>query len=553
MQPLFSVIIPTFNAHEKLIQTLDSIHAQNFEGVEILVQDGASTDGTRAFLQEQGDVAWRSESDGGIYDAMNHAIERASGRFVMFLGAGDRLENGALDALAAEVRKAGLGAPLIVYGDAFWEARGQRLGGAFSQFDLTTRNVCHQAMVFERALFERLELYSLRYSNCADWAWNIRAWGDADIEKRYVPLLIAHYQGGGQSESREDENFNADILALVQANFSWPVRALYTLRRRAPQGLKNILPRRASDEPVCARAITVSVVIPAYNSGVLLKQTLDSALNQTRAPDEIIVVDDGSTDGTPDWIEANYGERVRLIRQSNGGVARARNVGWRASSGQWIAFLDHDDVWYPDKLERLLDAATPDCGVVYSRWREVDENGQPLPDAAQLTRQSWWHGARGRVFGWLFGWRCPIISMSVPIVRREKLEQIGGFDPRCVPCDDWDGWLRLARVCRFAFVDAETLDYRCYPAQQSRDEIKALRAARRVLGKHPFELAKRPLLFWWWLWLGAFGASLNAYNAAKNAHEGRALAGAVLRAVKSHPLALLAPQWLALIGRRLRG
>ena len=296
----------------------------------------------------------------------------------------------------------------------------------------------------------------------------------------------------------------------------------------------------------------ISVVIPTYNSGALLKQTLDSALNQTVAPLEIIIVDDGSTDGTPDWIAANYGERVRLIRQGNGGVAAARNTGWSAARGQWIAFLDHDDVWHADKLERLLDAATATTGVVYGRWREVNENNEPLPESAQLTRQSWWNGASGRVFGWLFGWRCPLVSMSVPIVRRELLEQIGGFDSSCVPCDDWDLWLRLARICRFAFVDELTLDYRCYPEQQSRDEIKALRAARRVLGKHPFDLATRPLLFWWWLWLGAFGASLEAYNAAKRADSPRAFVGAMARAVRAHPLALLAPQWLALIGRRLR-
>ena len=297
----------------------------------------------------------------------------------------------------------------------------------------------------------------------------------------------------------------------------------------------------------------ISVVIPTYNSGALLKQTLDSALAQTVAALEIIVVDDGSTDETPDWITAHYGERVRLIRQRNGGVAAARNTGWRAAKGEWIAFLDHDDVWHPDKLERLLSAVTPKTGVVYGRWREVNERGEALPEAAQLTRQKWWHGARGSVFCWLFGWRCPLVSMSVPIVRRDLLEQIGGFDSRCVPCDDWDLWLQLARVCQFGFVDEVLVDYRCYAAQQSRDEIKALRAARRVLGKHPFDLAARPLLLWWYLWLGAFGASLSAYNAAKNARSRRAFAGSMARAVRAHPLALLAPQWVMLIARRLRG
>ena len=295
--------------------------------------------------------------------------------------------------------------------------------------------------------------------------------------------------------------------------------------------------------------MTISVVIPTYNSGALLKQTLDSVLAQTRAPDEIIVVDDGSTDGTPDWVRAHYGARVRLITQRNGGVARARNAGWRASSGAWIAFLDHDDVWLPDKLEQLSRAIAPDCGVISCNWREIDADSEPLTGAAPTARQRLRRGKSGRVFGWLFGWRCPLISMSVPIVRRELLEQLGGLDARCVPCDDWDLWLRLSKRTRFAFVDEVLVDYRCYPAQQSRDETKALRAARRVLGKHWLEMATRPLLLWWWLWLGAFGASLGAYNAAKNASSRAEFGRALWRATRAHPLACLAPQWLALAAK----
>ena len=297
--------------------------------------------------------------------------------------------------------------------------------------------------------------------------------------------------------------------------------------------------------------MTISIVVPTYNSGALLKQTLDSALAQTVAPIEIIVVDDGSTDSTPDWVRAHYGDRIVVIEQRNGGVARARNTGWRAARGEWIAFLDHDDVWYPDKLERLSSAVTPECGVVYSRWREVDKSGEPLPELSQATRQNWWKGRSGDVFGWVFSWRCPIVSMSVPIVRRELLKRIGGFDPRCVPCDDWDLWIRLARACKFAFLDEVTVDYRCYPTQQSRGASKVLGAARRVIGKHPLALIERPLILWWWLWLGAFRASLACFNAAKDSSSRGEFIGAMAGATRAHPLALLAPQWLMLAGKRL--
>lgn len=99
----------------------------------------------------------------------------------------------------------------------------------------------------------------------------------------------------------------------------------------------------------------VSVVIPVYNKERYLRATLDSVLAQTVAPEEIVVIDDGSSDGSAD-VAASYGSRVRLVRQSNGGESSARNRGIETSSAEWIALLDGDDVWEPDKLERQLDA-----------------------------------------------------------------------------------------------------------------------------------------------------------------------------------------------------
>ena len=94
----------------------------------------------------------------------------------------------------------------------------------------------------------------------------------------------------------------------------------------------------------------ISVVIPAYNAESTIKRAVDSVINQTRVADEIIIVDDGSSDRTTQTVEDNYGSKVRCIRQVNGGVASARNRGIRESTGNWIAFLDADDEWLPDKI-----------------------------------------------------------------------------------------------------------------------------------------------------------------------------------------------------------
>lgn len=293
---------------------------------------------------------------------------------------------------------------------------------------------------------------------------------------------------------------------------------------------------------------TVSVVLTTYNRGAAVARTLDAVLRQTRAPLEILVADDGSTDGTPDWIEARYGARVRVLRGRNGGVARARNRGWRAATGDWIAFLDHDDAWHPEKLERTLAAATPQSNVIVSRWREVAE-----PDAARPSRDCGrvsppWKAAQlapRAAFAWLLGWHNPLVSASAVMVRRKALERAGGFDARCVPADDWDLWLRLARFSEFVLCDEVALDYALHAGQQRRDTARMFRAVRRTLGRHPLALARRPLLLWWLLWSGAFAPSIAAYERARDGD-----AAAWRAAWRAHPLALLSPQWLALLARR---
>ncbi|BCM90836.1 chondroitin synthase [Abditibacteriota bacterium] len=285
--------------------------------------------------------------------------------------------------------------------------------------------------------------------------------------------------------------------------------------------------------------MSISVVIPVYNRGEAIAATLDSVLSQTWAPVEILVVDDGSTDGSANWIEAHYGDHVRVIRQPNGGVARARNRGWREAQGEWIAFLDHDDQFRADKLEVLNSFIESEADVVVSRWREMQDG--EIVRVSPVVRPR-------NAFGWLFGWSNPIVSMSVPLVRRAALERVGGFDPRTAPADDWDLWLRLARTTIFSFCDEVTTLYALHENQQRRDEARMFRAVRGTLAKYPLELARRPLLLWWLVWSGAFRVSIPAYKSFARGER-----GGLRMALRAHPLALLAPQWVALLLKRLTG
>src|SRR3954470_1810603 len=118
---------------------------------------------------------------------------------------------------------------------------------------------------------------------------------------------------------------------------------------------------------------TVSVIIPTYNYARYLPQAIDSALGQTHAPLEVIVVDDGSTDDTPRVLEA-YASRIRVIRQANQGAGAARNAGIAAARGEYVAFLDSDDLWRRDKLELQLARfrEEPDLGLVHAGVETVD-------------------------------------------------------------------------------------------------------------------------------------------------------------------------------------
>jgi glycosyltransferase involved in cell wall biosynthesis len=213
----------------------------------------------------------------------------------------------------------------------------------------------------------------------------------------------------------------------------------------------------------------VSIIIPTYNGERHIRQTIDAVLAQTYRDLEVIVVDDGSTDATRDIVRS-YGAPVRLIEQANARVSAARNRGIREASAPFVCFLDHDDYWYPDKLERQLREMARDesLGVVYSEfmWWRPDAAGV-FPDPQTMRRDA--EGTDPERSGWIYHLLlldCWVLTSTV-MFRREVLQQCGGFDETLPFSEDWDLWLRVSRRYRFAKLRAATTLYRQHPAQGS--------------------------------------------------------------------------------------
>ena len=211
----------------------------------------------------------------------------------------------------------------------------------------------------------------------------------------------------------------------------------------------------------------ISVVIPAYNAAIFLPRCLESVFAQTLKPEEVIVVDDGSTDNTA-ALAAELGARV--ISRPNGGLSAARNTGIENTSSEWIALLDADDLWAPEKLERQAACIRPETVLVYTGIRIFDDNG-----VRAVRRADDPIAARK-----MLRYRNPI-TPSTALVRREAVVQDGGFREDIRACEDWEMWFRLQRLGQFEVVPDALTDYYVYPNSLSANPGKMLEALDRII------------------------------------------------------------------------
>ncbi|MDE2028537.1 MAG: glycosyltransferase family 2 protein, partial [Candidatus Omnitrophica bacterium] len=223
----------------------------------------------------------------------------------------------------------------------------------------------------------------------------------------------------------------------------------------------------------------VSIIIPAYNAGTLIGQTIESALGQTYKSTEIILVNDGSTDNTRHFIEQYTSKGVMCIHKENGGPASARNRGFEASKGDYIAFLDADDIWEPEKLAKQIVCfkSNPAAGLVYTAVNIIDEHGQ-------FVRSRLPQNLSGMVFNELF--QKNHIAASSVMVRRECFTRVGGFDedPEMISVEDYDLWLRMSALYEVAYINEPLIKYRLLDNSVSKNIARSYLGELKVVKKN---------------------------------------------------------------------
>ncbi len=226
-----------------------------------------------------------------------------------------------------------------------------------------------------------------------------------------------------------------------------------------------------------AHSPAVSVIIPVFNMESFVADTMASVFQQTYPDFEVIVVDDGSTDGTQAILQ-RYERRVKILRQSNRGCPAALNRGIREARGQWIAWVSADDLWEPTKLEKEMEVvrARPQVGLVYTDYVYVDRDGRVLSrehfPCPRTRRKTLLRLIR----------RC-FVNGSSTLIHRRVFDDVGLYDETERYIFDWDMDLRIAQKYELGHVPEPLVRYRLHPGQNSSRQDQVERESRRVMSR----------------------------------------------------------------------
>jgi glycosyltransferase involved in cell wall biosynthesis len=231
----------------------------------------------------------------------------------------------------------------------------------------------------------------------------------------------------------------------------------------------------------------VSVIIPTYNREHLISRAIQSVQHQTYQDFEMIVVDDGSTDHTEEMASSFRDEKIRYLRHDqNKGLPAARNTGIRAAKGEYVAFLDDDDDWFPTKLEKQVnqfEKSNEKIGVIYTGFLlKAQHTGKILAEVIPTLR--------GEVYRDLLNGN--ILHVSTSMIKKIGLEQVGFFDESFLSFEDWDLWMRLSKHYEFDFIPEALVTYYILGTQMTANLNLRIQGMERLIEKSHLDFKNCP-------------------------------------------------------------
>ncbi|MDJ0596951.1 MAG: glycosyltransferase family 2 protein, partial [Pleurocapsa sp. MO_226.B13] len=530
--PHVSVVIPTYNSAEFLVEALASVFNQTYTDYEVIVIDDGSTDNTQQAIElYRSRLNYVYQKNQGVAAARNKGIEIAKGELIAFLDADDLfLPQKLQQQVAMFIANPDLG--MVVSGWHLTNERGEitadvELWHSLPKLDLNAwlywKPVLPSATMIRRQWLEKVggfptETIPVEDVECflelviqgcqATWCEHIgtlyRQVNNSSLSRntlrRVESLELLHQRLFGKPnlpvEMRRQEN------QVIYCNLVWSAWLLYqhgyegemsdylrkSLSYTTQSAAEISLNWIESFEDYCrgensqlntyqltqtsgwqqliidtlaTRQPKVSVIIPAYNSAKYLPEAIASVLEQTYTSYEIIVINDGSTDNTPEVVKP-YLKQIRYFEQENQGVSTTRNRGIYLARGELIAFLDADDIFMPRKLEHQVAIfnARPEIGIVNSGYRLINEAGEKITDIKR-----WQQIPELTPEIWLL--QKPVLP-SAMMFRRDWLIKVEGFDPRFFASEDVDLVLRMTIWgCQSTWLREITVYYRQHETSAS--------------------------------------------------------------------------------------
>jgi glycosyltransferase involved in cell wall biosynthesis len=455
--PQVSCIIPVYNGERFLAESIESVLAQTYDcDLEIIVVDDGSTDGSADIARGFGGaVRYVHQENAGPAAARNRGLAEARGEFISFCDADDLWLETKLEKQCARFSERPDLGYCVTLVQNFWEEevaeerermadhmRALPIPGYVTLTLLTTRSWMDRVGDFDE---------DLGHGDAADWFRRADAAGAAS---ELMDEVLARRRLHGENRSRNMAgNSRVEFLTMLKRKLDrerqdgnatgspadgtgmegspgapdGPATDAGGRETEAEAGSETRLAFQHPAEPGL-----VSCILPVFNGEAFVTEAVESLLGQSYTNIEVIVVDDGSTDTTPQVL-AEFGDRIRILRQDNQGPAAARNRGLAESRGEFVAFLDADDLWVEDKLEGQLTLLReqPDVelcsGHLKSFWiPELDDERRRFEDHP-------YHQER------------PMLSPCTILTRRAVFERIGGFDPSMRNGEDTDWFIRAMK------------------------------------------------------------------------------------------------------------